>query len=140
MNVHNLIKERKKNEFKCDNCDKAYGDNKQLKRHFKSVHEGWKHYCNLCGKSFSYVESLKRHRDGHNQKFECNACPKVYPIKDCLSRHVKNCHPDLRNTDSNSQNFLEPNISKIEEDNTTFQRGSWIVQLERINVSKYKLR
>ena len=23
--------------FKCDNCDKAYGDNKQLKRHFNCV-------------------------------------------------------------------------------------------------------
>ena len=136
-----IIHKVKKNEFKCDNCDKVYSNKFHLKRHFDSVHEGWKYYCNLCGKSFSLKQGLQKHRDGHNQKFECNACPKVYPIKDCLSRHVKNCHPELRNTDhSIPKQSLEENSSVTEEDNKAFQRGSWIVQLERINVSKYKLR
>ena len=115
-------KGKEEKRIQLDNCDKAYGDNKQLKRHFKSVHEGWKHYCNFCGKSFSYEQTLKRYRDGHNQKFKCNVCPKVYPFQDGLSRHVKNCHPEFRNIGySNFQKVFEANSSKT-EDNTVSER------------------
>ena len=61
-----------------------------------------------------------------------------FSIKDSLSRHVKKCHPELRSTDySNSQNSLEATSPETKEDNATFQRGSWIVKLERINVSQH---
>ena len=133
-----IIHKVKKNEFKCDNCDKIYGYKYQLKRHFDSVHEGWKYYCNLCGKSFSYEENLQKHRNEHRGiTFKCKACPKVYTIKQSLSYHIKKTHPELRKSSnlSNSQKSQEANTKDCD---SPMKRGSWIVKLERIDTSKHE--
>ena len=134
----------KEKRFQCDNCDKVYGYKHQLKNHFDSVHEGWKHFCNLCGKSFSFKQSLQRHRKDHKLRkegitFKCNSCLKVFITKDSLSTHIRKTHPELRksSTLSKSQKSQEeiPSISK--DCDPPMKRGSWIVQLERIDTSEY---
>ena len=57
----NSVHEGQKNH-KCDLCNKAFSENRDLKKHIKCVHEGLKnHKCDICDKAFSEPWKLKRH-------------------------------------------------------------------------------
>ena len=52
----------KRNEYKCDRCEKAFSYARALRRHIKAVHEGIKdHECEVCGKAFSRLHHLRDH-------------------------------------------------------------------------------
>lgn len=53
------------------------------------------HTCDACGKSYSYVQGLNRHRRyrcGKEPKFECPICHNKYHRRDVLNRHLKDVH------------------------------------------------
>ena len=57
--------------------------------HVNAVHEGVKHKCNSCEKSFSEAGTLKRHvKSAH----VCKHCEKWFTEKECLKKHIKTIH------------------------------------------------
>ena len=48
-------------QYLCNICKKHFGNTQNLKRHIKSVHEGIKYPCDLCGKTFTQKVWLDRH-------------------------------------------------------------------------------
>jgi len=58
-----------KNRFACQLCDRSYSYKENLKRH-----ENTKHFrnetfkCNQCEKKFTYISTLRRHQQTHNYK------------------------------------------------------------------------
>ena len=61
-----------------------------------SIHGGHKDYnCESCGKSFSQLQSLKRHihivHEGQKD-FKCNDCTKTFTSKQNLKLHLHSIH------------------------------------------------
>ena len=63
-NYDNLTSEKSTNKSssggskKCDQCDRVYKKTQQLRQHIERDHEGIRHKCDLCEKSFSLAGSL----------------------------------------------------------------------------------
>ena len=60
--VHNNI------NYECDICEKSFSETGNLKRHFRSVHDGG-YKCDLRRKSYSRPEILKNHKCQWHSKF-----------------------------------------------------------------------
>ena len=71
--------------FKCDQCGKILSDRGKLKSHMSSVHRPRNvqltHACDVCGKSFTNINVLRRHILTHlpeeEKKFPCSDCGKL---------------------------------------------------------------
>ena len=71
--------------FKCDQCGKVLSDRGKLKSHMLSVHRPsdvqLSHACDVCGKSFTKANVLRRHKLTHlpeeEKKFPCSDCGKL---------------------------------------------------------------
>ena len=67
-------KERLKNH-KCDQCDRAFSQQYNLKSHINSVHKKLKnHKCELCDKAFSQSGTLKTHITSVHKKIKNHKC------------------------------------------------------------------
>ena len=80
---------------------KAFGTEKEMKVHKKSVHEGIKpirHHenvkCNFCGKTFSRGSGLKRHIASVHEgiTYKCDHCGKSFNRPYLLQQHIKSVH------------------------------------------------
>lgn len=72
----------------CMICGSVFKYKKDLMRHFKSH---WKNYtCNVpnCYKSYARIDSLKRHKKSHEEKFFCLRC-KIFFVD--FSKHYRKC-------------------------------------------------
>lgn len=47
--------------FLCHICGKLFGENRNLLRHIRAVHDKHLHECATCSASFSRSDALKRH-------------------------------------------------------------------------------
>ena len=57
-----MFTKEQKIRYKCKTCGKVFGENDDLRKHIRSVHEGIKnHVCETCGKAFSENRNLKKH-------------------------------------------------------------------------------
>ena len=63
MNVHVTTVHEKSKFFKCDFCDKSYGQKSHLNVHIKTIHQKRIFKCDLCLQEFGYGNSLKLHID-----------------------------------------------------------------------------
>ena len=76
----------------CEICGKSFTCTNSLKRHM-TVHTGAKPYkCNICGRKFSQGSILKRHVLTHEnlKPYNCHFCQKSYTQKMNLLTHLKN--------------------------------------------------
>ena len=65
----NISKNVSRNSKTCKHCGKEYKSNQKLRQHIERDHEGIRHKCNLCAKSFSLAGSLQSHkRTVHSDK------------------------------------------------------------------------
>ena len=91
--------------FSCDDCDKSFNLQEQLKFHKINAHitisdsaiereYGRKYSCDECQKSFDNFDSLTNHRRFHDpmRKYPCSICSLRFERKDHLKRHKKNIH------------------------------------------------
>ena len=91
------IHEEKK-VFSCGICQKTYSDNKGVKRHIETFHEGKKnqknHKCEVCDRGFSSNKDLKRHYEcvHEKKKLKCDFCSKEYSRKEEMKKHVETIH------------------------------------------------
>ena len=65
LKFHSIAKFNQKiatKQNKCEICGKSFSRTEHLKKHIHAVHEGHKDYkCESCGKSFSDAQYLKKH-------------------------------------------------------------------------------
>ena len=55
-------------KYLCNECDKSFRDNFDLKRHVDGVHLNIRHQCDFCDYSFSYKGDLTKHTKRKHQK------------------------------------------------------------------------
>ena len=69
----------------------------------QSVHEGIKHFCVICNKSFNVLSNLKKHIKEVHEKVKrvkklqkCEICEKTFPGGSYLKIHIHTVHEKLR--------------------------------------------
>lgn len=81
------------NQFKCNQCEKSYKYNANLKRHVKGAHDKTEYVCQLCGLQFTYPSNLKRHvterHSNQKKKYKCIECTYETLRKNLLHKHIK---------------------------------------------------
>ena len=80
-------------DYKCELCDKSFSQVDNLKRHIHKVHEDYK--CDLCSNSFSSRQTLKRHinrvHEG-SKDYKCDSCGKSFSKIYKLKTHHHTVH------------------------------------------------
>ena len=79
----------------CLHCERIFNSKESLKYHIKSVHEGFKAPCDICGKQFT-ITYLKSHQEKcgkpkRKAKFTCEFCRRKYNDEETLQNHLKTC-------------------------------------------------
>ena len=80
--------------LKCNQCEKSFVLQSNLRNHYKR-HAGEKsHACNICTKLFWTKNELEIHLIIHTETkpFPCTTCDKAFSQSGNLSRHIKRAH------------------------------------------------
>ncbi|XP_031695551.1 zinc finger protein 708-like [Anarrhichthys ocellatus] len=91
------IKEHGLLPYTCDYCPKRFNHKAHRDLHVKARHTGEKTcHCDVCGKGYSGLSTLKTHRTTHFDKtFVCDVCGKSFYHAGHLTRH-KLVHREVR--------------------------------------------
>ena len=84
--------------IRCSQCGKSFTHNSELWKHKKQTHkediQSEKPFkCDICGQTFSFANSCKRHMRTHTKEkpYSCNTCEKKFRFGEELRRHSKKC-------------------------------------------------
>jgi len=84
-------------EFPCPQCDKRFGNRRNLMSHMRRHTGDYKLFCESCGKGFFTQSKLDSHKRKHTgeKPFRClfTTCLKRFRYKGDLSKHIKRYHP-----------------------------------------------
>lgn len=133
-NTHKKIHSEEKN-FKCDQCEKAFKNSKQLKNHRRlhrisacsistnaiiQNHSEIIHKCQKCGSTYAHAKSLKDHICKEDN-FSCSICGKLISSKSAFKLH-------LLTHDKNSENlrYKCDNCQYTTNDHNAFRRHRMI--------------
>ena len=85
-------------KWKCEQCEKSYTLERNLKLHINRVHAKFPFFstfnCNQCGKSFKLKGNLTRHQQEQHSDgeiFSCPSCGKSFKQKSNQERHSSTC-------------------------------------------------
>ncbi len=116
--VHNSIK-----TWTCKKCNQSYASKQGLQQHIQTIHEQKRFDCQICLKQLSTKHALSLHiKQVHTrtlEKFSCVLCEKSYTIVDTLRKHMvlhsnkaSECHKCQRvfSSKRNLQRHLKSNV------------------------------
>ena len=86
---------KSKKNYKCNTCDKDFGQQSSLNLHDRIVHQkSMEIKCNYCDKMSISPSTLEFHvKSMHaNQTYLCKLCPNEYSQRAGLSQHIKRKH------------------------------------------------
>ncbi|XP_041347500.1 zinc finger protein 250-like isoform X1 [Gigantopelta aegis] len=86
-----LTTDRPEQPWFCHLCPKSYHNKKSLTRHVKH-HEGAKLECHVCFKKFFARWELQQHIESHTDCFLCTVCGKSFNWAKSLKRHFRQSH------------------------------------------------
>uniref|UniRef100_A0A336LQH3 CSON010190 protein n=1 Tax=Culicoides sonorensis TaxID=179676 RepID=A0A336LQH3_CULSO len=81
---------------KCEQCNKEYANEKNLKRHIREEHVyGRKYQCQECSKRFLNIKSLKEHTAIHSghPMYICEFCDATFRSNGNFTAHKRRLHP-----------------------------------------------
>ena len=87
-----ILRPIKIKHLKCDQCEKVFSNNSDIKRHIQEKHEGFCEKCKFCGKEFAH-RNLRKHILAVHEKAskECEICFKSFSIY-TIKLHKRNIH------------------------------------------------
>ncbi|XP_052872673.1 zinc finger protein 431-like [Anopheles cruzii] len=93
LRVHE-VRHAETKAFKCDQCERSYFTNNELKQHYTMRHEERKYVCQVCSARFASNAILKDHSRVHtsDRPFVCNVCGMCFKRNRNLVRHMDNKH------------------------------------------------
>ena len=93
--IHESDKPAKPRPYKCTICaDVSFTQKANLKIHIASVHEGKRHKCSLCQKTYATEAILATHIETlhvKSQLFQCKQCEVTFSTKGSLRYHAEVC-------------------------------------------------
>ncbi|CAH0757575.1 unnamed protein product [Diatraea saccharalis] len=101
LNKHYNFYHLKKSQFKCELCNKLFISDWRLKNH-KQKHHGLSrtrnHTCNVCGKKFFTLATLRGHQLTHSEQrtFMCEDCGDTFKQRPALYTHIKLVHKGVK--------------------------------------------
>ena len=101
----------------CDIDGSILSNSKSVYNHNK-VHLNDDHHCEICYKTFSTLEFLKKHkkRTHTDAVYQCNECNEQFKVQYNLKRHIVNIHLNIEKTcDLCSQKFRPDNLKRHKE-------------------------
>ncbi|XP_071943047.1 uncharacterized protein [Antedon mediterranea] len=79
--------------YKCEHCEKEFQTHPVFEKHLKTVHgvPFVRCVCEFCGKGFSHLHQLQRHRVRHlpDKPFKCEKCSKTFTFHSGFNQHKK---------------------------------------------------
>lgn len=84
-------------DFICEVCNKAFSEQRILKRHLKIHMENKPHQCDQCEMSFAESSNLTKHKKKHTGELRnikgkphlCSVCGRAFKWASSLSKHMK---------------------------------------------------
>ena len=90
---HIILAHTKNYQHVCEICSQGFFRKCKLQYHMEEEHiKDPKYVCDLCGEKFFSRPRLNNHRSNKHQSFNCQFCPKTYPLKASLLKHLKSVH------------------------------------------------
>ncbi|XP_050359491.1 telomere zinc finger-associated protein-like isoform X9 [Nymphalis io] len=92
------VRRHKTGEFKCDDCEKVFGNKEKLKEHQKRTHLGLgkRNKCLVCNERFlDYWKKIDHMVKVHGAPpvvLNCHACDRTFRNQRALARHTKKDH------------------------------------------------
>ena len=92
--------------IKCELCSKTFKTVSGWNSHFVKVHEGVGVVCDICGKEFSFVNNLRRHKKyrhplsvGEVGAIPCHTCGKLSKNRESAREHFRRIHTTKHRSD-----------------------------------------
>ena len=82
--------------FDCDQCHKTYSGIGELKRHYRSAHQGVRYACDQCDYQTAYQAGLHYHIQSKHEGDACDQCEYQAKRQDILTAHINNKHDGIR--------------------------------------------
>ena len=82
----------------CKHCNKTFSQWRNLKTHIQKVHEAEPLLCDECDYTTTRKDSLKLHKESKHQgvEYKCEMCSASYNRQKTLTRHIKSMHSGNR--------------------------------------------
>ena len=100
------LKKLRKDQIKCEICDKEFKTKNGLKNHFNITHDLEKeHHCNICQKAFNILNQLTTHMKvvhSKNKKYhKCVSCERLFSRAGNLKIHINTVHNGVKEQNTN---------------------------------------